>query len=318
MVSNATLHNMDEIRRKDVRIGDVVVVRRAGDVIPEVARVVTEKRGKDAREIDLPARCPVCGSAVVQTEDEAVARCSGGLFCAAQLKEAIRHFVSRRAMDIDGLGNKLVEQLLDAQLISHVDGIYRLQAEQLIALPRMGEKSAANVIAAIETSKTTTLARFIYALGIREVGEATAASLARYFGSLESLIEADAEALQAVPDVGPVVADYVQTFFAQAHNREVLQRLLDAGIHWPEDNLSNVARPLSGNTYVLTGSLSVMARSAAKLRLEGLGAKVASSVSRKTTAVIAGEKAGSKRDKAQALDVPILSEQDLLELLKAV
>jgi len=316
MVSNATLHNMDEIRRKDVRIGDVVVVRRAGDVIPEVACVLTDKRGNDAREIELPDVCPVCGSAVVQIENEAVARCSGGLFCSAQLKEAIRHFVSRRAMDVDGLGNKLVEQLLDVQLISHVDGIYRLQAEQLVALPRMGEKSAANVIAAIETSKKTTLARFIYALGIREVGEATAASLARYFASLEALIQADTDVLQDVPDVGPVVAGYVQTFFAQTHNREVLQRLLDAGIHWPESNMPEQKRPLVGKTYVLTGTLPVMDRSEAKERLAALGAKVASSVSAKTTAVIAGEKAGSKRAKAEALGVPVLSEQDLLKLLE--
>ncbi len=315
-VSNATLHNMDEIRRKDVRIGDTVIVRRAGDVIPEVARVLAEKRPVNAGMIDLPAACPVCGSAIVRPEDEAVARCSGGLFCSAQLKEAIRHFASRRAMDIDGLGDKIVEQLVDAGLIEHVDGLYRLQMEDVAGLERMAEKSAANLMAAIESSKQTTLARFIFALGIREVGEATAASLARFFGKLDTLMQADEESLQQVPDVGPVVAQSVLNFFAQPHNREVIERLLAAGIAWPLAEQSD-SRPLAGKTYVLTGTLTSMPRSEAKDKLEALGAKVASSVSKNTTAVFAGESAGSKLDKAQILGVPVLTEVDLASLLNS-
>ena len=314
-VSNATLHNMDEIVRKDVRIGDTVIVRRAGDVIPEVARVVAGKRPQDARAIELPTACPVCGSDVIRPEDEAVARCSGGLFCSAQLKEAIRHFASRRAMDIDGLGDKLVEQLVDAGLVEHVNGLYRLKVADVAALERMAEKSATNLIAAIESSKDTTLARFIYALGIREVGEATAASLARFFGDLDGLMQADAETLQQVPDVGPVVAECVLGFFAQDHNREVIDGLLAAGIHWPAAKTTGGERPLAGKTYVLTGMLSSMSRNEAKDRLEALGAKVASSVSGHTTAVIAGEAAGSKLAKAESLGVSLLSEDDLQALL---
>ena len=316
IVSNATLHNMDEIRRKDVRIGDTVIVRRAGDVIPEVARVVADKRSQDAREIDMPTRCPVCASDIVRPEDEAVARCSGGLFCSAQLKEAIRHFASRRAIDIDGLGDKLVEQLVDAGLIEHVDDLYALSKEQVAGLERMAEKSAANLISAIEASKQTTLARFIFALGIREVGEATAASLARFFGNIDGLIQADAETLQQVPDVGPIVAQRVLDFFAQSHNREIIEGLLQFGINWPQAE-SIGERPLAGKTYVLTGTLSTMPRSQAKEKLEALGAKVASSVSAKTTAVIAGESAGSKLAKARDLGVPILSEIELSELLES-
>ncbi len=314
-VSNATLHNMDEIRRKDVHIGDVVVLRRAGDVIPEVVRVLIEARPADVRRIELPDACPVCASAIEQVEGEAVARCSGGLFCTAQLKEAIKHFASRRAMNIDGLGSKMVEQLVDSGLIQHVDGLYRLSADQLAALPRMGEKSAANLIAAIESSKQTTLARFIYALGIRDVGEATAASLARHFGSFEALLAASDEDLQSVADVGPVVAAHVQAFFAQAHNREVIDRLRAAGIAWPDEQALAGQLPLAGHTYVLTGSLSAMSRSEAKQRLQALGAKVTSSVSAKTTALIAGEKSGSKRVKAEELAVPVLAEDAFLELL---
>jgi len=313
-VSNATLHNMDEIRRKDVHIGDTVIVRRAGDVIPEVARVVADKRPADAMGIDMPTACPVCGSDIVRPEDEAVARCSGGLFCTAQLKEAIRHFASRRAMDIDGLGDKLVEQLVDAGLIEHVDGLYRLNVADVAGLERMAEKSAANLIAAIKTSKQTTLARFIFALGIREVGEATAASLARFFGKLDALMQADEAALQQVPDVGPVVAQSVLDFFAQPHNREVIERLLQAGIAWPVAEHGG-ARPLAGHTYVLTGTLTSMPRADAKDKLEALGAKVASSVSKNTTAVFAGESAGSKLDKAQSLGVPVLTEDDLVALV---
>lgn len=315
-VSNATLHNMDEIERKDVRIGDTVIVRRAGDVIPEVARVVEAKRPVDARPISMPDTCPVCGSAVTRVEGEAVARCTGGLFCSAQLKEAIRHFASRRAMDIDGLGDKLVEQMVDGGLIAHVDGLYRLDVEAVAGLERMAEKSASNLIKAIEASKDSTLARFIFALGIREVGEATAASLARFFGTLDELITANEETLQQVPDVGPVVARHVQEFFAQSHNREIITGLLDAGIHWPQVE-SGGARPLAGNTYVLTGTLTSMPRNEARDRLEGLGAKVASSVSKKTTAVIAGAEAGSKLAKAEALGVTILSEGDLQALLNS-
>jgi len=314
-VSNATLHNMDEIRRKDVYIGDVVVLRRAGDVIPEVVRVVVESRPADVRRIELPEVCPVCASAIEQVEDEAVARCSGGLFCTAQLKESIKHFASRRAMNIDGLGSKMVEQLVDSGLIQHVDGLYRLSAEDIAALPRMGEKSAANLIAAIESSKQTTLARFIYALGIRDVGETTAASLARHFGNFEALLAAEDEVLQSVADVGPVVATRVQAFFSQAHNREVIERLCAAGITWPDEEIVHADRPLAGHTYVLTGSLSAMSRTQAKQRLQALGAKVTSSVSAKTTAVIAGEKAGSKRAKAEELGVLILSEDAFLALL---
>jgi len=313
-VSNATLHNMDEIRRKDVRIGDTVIVRRAGDVIPEVARVVPEKRPADAAEVDMPVACPVCGSAIVRPEDEAVARCSGGLFCPAQLKEAIRHFASRRAMGIDGLGDKLVEQLVDGGLIEHVDGLYRLSLGQVAGLERMAEKSATNLLAAIGASKDTTLARFIFALGIREVGEATAAGLARFFGDLDSLMAADLDTLQQVPDVGPVVAQSVLDFFAQPHNREVIERLLQAGIHWPRAEQAG-ERPLAGRTYVLTGTLTAMPRNEAKDRLQALGAKVASSVSKNTTAVFAGESAGSKLDKAQSLGIPVLSEEDLIALI---
>lgn len=315
-VSNATLHNMDEIRRKDVHVGDTVVVRRAGDVIPEVVRVLEERRPGDAAEIVLPAHCPVCGSEVLQVEGEAVARCSGGLYCSAQRKEAIKHFASRRAMDIDGLGNKLVEQLLAAELVDHVDDIYSLRQEALLTLDRMGEKSAVNLLYAIEASKDTSFARFIYALGIREVGEATAQTLASHFASLQALIQADDEALQAVPEVGPVVAHHITTFFAQQHNREVIGRLIDAGIHWPEEQAMERAQPLLGKTYVLTGTLHDMTRDEAKGRLQSLGAKVSGSVSGKTTALIAGESAGSKYEKAVVLGIPILDEQALLELLQ--
>ena len=313
-VSNATLHNMDEIRRKDVRIGDSVMVRRAGDVIPEVVRIVPECRLQDAKMVALPATCPVCGSAVIQAEEKAVARCSGGLFCVAQVKEAIKHFASRRAMDIDGLGSRLVDQIVDQQSIRHVDDLYRLNREQIVALERMGEKSADNLLNAIEASKQTTLERFVYALGIREVGEATAVRLARYFGTLENIMQANEEALQSVPDVGPVVASHVVNFFAQPHNRGVIQHLLDAGIVWPDVKPDIANNRLSGNTYVITGTLSGFSRTEAKQKLEALGARVSASVSAKTTAVIAGENPGSKLDKAQQLNVPVLSEADLLSL----
>jgi len=314
-ISNATLHNMDEIRRKDIHVGDTVVVRRAGDVIPEVVRVVLELRPRNARTVELPARCPECGAAVVQPEGEAVARCTGGLFCPAQLKEAIKHFASRRAMDIDGLGDKLVEQLVTEGLVRRVDDIYRLRREQLVKLERMGEKSADNLLQAIEASKRTTLARFLYALGIREVGEATAAVLARHFGSLQAIMAADAERLQSVPDIGPVAAQHITAFFAQPRNREIIHNLLDAGVSWPEAATVGEG-PLQGRTYVLTGALRSFSREEAKARLEALGARVASSVSKRTTAVIAGENPGSKLLKARQLQVPVMNEEDFLNLLR--
>jgi len=315
-VSNATLHNMDEVERKDVRIGDTVIVRRAGDVIPEVAGVVLSKRPPNTQSVVMPRECPVCGSEIVRTEGEAVARCSGGLYCAAQRREAIKHFASRRAMDIEGLGDKLVEQLVDAGLVDHVDGLYRLTAEQLAGLERMGEKSAQNLVDALEKSKHAQLSRFIFALGIREVGETTARGLAQHFGGLDALMAADEEALRQVPDVGPVVAHHVATFFQQPHNREVIQALREAGVHWDEHEPVQVAeQPLSGNTYVLTGALSSMTREEAGDRLMALGAKVTGSVSKKTTAVIAGEAAGSKLTKAEKLGVPVLDEGAFLELI---
>ncbi len=314
-VSNATLHNMDEIRRKDVRVSDSVMVRRAGDVIPEVVRVLTELRPRDARMVALPSICPECGSAVVQPEGEVVARCSGGLFCKAQVKEAIKHFSSRRAMDIDGLGSKLVDQMVDRHVIRHVDDLYRLSREQITGLERMGEKSAKNLLRAIEASRRTTLERFVYALGAREVGEATAARLARHFKTLEHIMQASEEALQNVPGVGPVVAKHAVIFFAQPHNGEVIAHLLEAGIIWPDVEADTENKKLNGNTYVITGTLSNFSRIEVKQELEALGARVSASISAKTTAVIAGENPGSKLDKAQRLDVPVFSEADLLLLI---
>jgi DNA ligase (NAD+) len=317
-VSNATLHNMDEIERKDIRVGDTVIIRRAGDVIPEVVSVVMEKRPQRTRKIKMPENCPVCGSAVIRIEGEAVSRCSGGLFCSAQRKEAIKHFASRKAMDIEGLGDKLVEQLVDESLIDHIDDLYHLSIEQLAALERMGEKSAENLVNALEKSKTTTLPRFVYALGIREVGEATAQNLALHFGKLDKLMQADEETLQTVQDVGPVVAQHVATFFKQKHNREIIGRLQQAGVHWPKIEIVRPDKlPLAGRIYVLTGTLSGMTRDEAKQKLQALGAKVAGSVSKNTTAVIAGENAGSKLSKAEELGVEVLSEGDLNKLLAA-
>ena len=336
-VSNATLHNMDEIRRKDVHVGDVVSIRRAGDVIPEVVRVVVEQRPTTVTPIELPAHCPVCGAEIIQSEGEAVARCSGGLFCPAQRKEALKHFASRRAMDIEGLGDKRVEQLVDKGLVKQLDDVYHLDKAQLVELDRMGAKSADNLLNNLDKSRQTRLDRFLYALGIREVGEATAKSLAHHFGRLDALMAADETQLQAVPDIGPVVARHIVTFFAQDHNREVIERLQAAGVTWPEidaaksierkaETLSAKGEPgspafadkvasLAGKTYVLTGSLMNLSREDAKARLEALGAKVSSSVSAKTTAVIVGDKAGSKRDKAEALGVPVMSEAELTTLL---
>jgi DNA ligase (NAD+) len=316
-VSNATLHNEDEIRRKDVHIGDTVIVRRAGDVIPEVVGVLPERRPNDARRFDMPKTCPVCGSKVVREEGEVDARCTGGLFCAAQRKQAILHFAGRRAMDIEGLGDKLVEQLVDENIIGSLPDLYRLDVATLAALERMAEKSAQNLVDALEKSKHTTLNRFLYALGIRHVGESTAKDLARHFGKLEAVMQATPEQLLAVPDVGPVVAQSIVDFFGEAHNREVVRQLRASGVHWEEHaGVSNQVLPLSGKTFVLTGTLASMSRDGAKSRLEALGAKVAGSVSKKTDCVVAGTEAGSKLDKARELNVPVWDEQQLLDQFK--
>lgn len=315
-VTNATLHNEDEIRRKDVRIGDTVVVRRAGDVIPEVARVVPARRPADACEFVMPQACPVCGSQVVKLPDESVWRCTGGLFCPAQRKQALLHFASRRAMNIDGLGDKLVEQLVDAHIVKTPADLYKLGLLAMINLERMGEKSAVNLLAGIEKSKHTTLARFIFALGIRNVGETTAKDLAKHFGSLDNLLTANLESLQQVRDVGPVVAQSLADFLAQAHNREVIEQLRAAGVQWAEHEPQLVTTlPLAGKTFVLTGTLIKLSRDQAKEKLEALGAKVSGSVSKKTHYVVAGAEAGSKLDKAQELGVTVLDEQQFLALL---
>lgn len=316
-VSNATLHNMDEVERKDVRVGDKVIIRRAGDVIPEVVSVVPGYREGHSQKVELPSSCPVCGSDVVQEEDEAVARCSGGLFCHAQRKEGIKHFASRRAMDIDGLGDKLVEQLVDAGLINHIDDLYQLKIEDVASMERMGKKSAENLIEALENSKETTLARFIFSLGIREVGEVTAASLANYFGDLEDLIEADEETLLKIDDVGPVVASRITTFFKQPHNLEIIEKLLSYGIHWPAiEKKSTEELTLEGLSFVVTGTLSSMSRNDAKQVLIDKGAKVVGSVSKKTDYVVVGENPGSKATKAEQLGVEMLDEDAFLELIK--
>ena len=318
-VTNATLHNQDEIDRKDVRIGDWVIVRRAGDVIPEVVAPVLERRsGEPPRFVlldEFPA-CPVCGSHVVRGEDEAVARCTGGLFCPAQRKQALLHFAGRRAMDIEGLGDKLVDQLVDAAIVKTPVDLYRLGVLALANLERMGEKSAQNLLMAIEKSRSTTLARFIFALGIRNVGEATARDLARHFGNLNALVAADVDALQQVPDVGPIVAECIAEFFAEPHNREVIEQLRAAGVHWAEgEPQGTVAGALAGKTFVLTGTLPTLSRDGAKARIEAQGGKVAGSVSKKTHYVVVGADAGSKLDKAQALGLAILDEDGLRALL---
>lgn len=315
-VSNATLHNIDELRRKDIRIGDTVVVRRAGDVIPEVVSVILDRRVPNAQSIQLPLACPVCGSGIERDEGEAVARCSGGLFCQAQVKESLRHFVSRKAMDVEGLGEKLIEQLVDRGLVSSADGLYRLDMTSLAGLERMAEKSAANVIEALEKSKDTTLERFLFALGIRDVGEATARALANHFGTLASLMEATEEQVQQVRDVGPVVAGHVQAFFAEDHNRQVIQRLIDSGIRWPNvERPEPVSSPLSGKTVVVTGTLSSMSREEAQALIRKLGGVASSSVSSKTDYLIAGEKAGSKLAKAEKLGIAVLDEEAFTRLL---
>ena len=315
-VTNATLHNEDEIRRKDVHIGDTVVVRRAGDVIPEIVRVLPEQRPPGAGIFHMPKTCPECGSAVVRLPDEAVARCTGGLVCPAQRKQALLHFASRRAMDIEGMGDKLVDQLVDGALVRTPADVYRLGVAHLAALERMAEKSASNLLANIEKSKNTTLARFIYALGIRHVGEATARDLALHFGKLDDLLAAKQEELLEVPDVGPVLAEAIADFISERHNIEVIRQLRACGVHWPEGAPRRApAGPLKGVTVVLTGTLPNLSRDQAKAMLEAAGAKVAGSVSAKTNYVIAGADAGSKLAKAAELGIPVLDEPQMLQLL---
>ncbi|MCS4308609.1 DNA ligase (NAD+) [Rheinheimera pacifica] len=314
-VSNATLHNQGEIARLGVKIGDSVIVRRAGDVIPQIVSVVLEQRPQTAQDIVFPQQCPVCGSKIERVSGEAVARCSGGLFCAAQLKESIKHFVSRKAIDIEGLGDKLVEQLVDQQLVKTPADIYQLEMPALVGLERMAEKSALKLMSAIEQSKQTTLPRFIYALGIREVGEATALNLANHFATLANLQQATLEQLLDVADVGTVVAEHVKSFFAEPHNQSVIAALVSAGINWPViEQLAQTEQPLAGQTIVLTGTLVSMGRDDAKAKLQRLGAKVSGSVSAKTHAVIAGDNAGSKLAKATELNVPVWTEQQMLDL----
>ncbi len=315
-VANATLHNADEIRRLGVRLGDTVVVRRAGDVIPQVVRAVLELRPEDAREIRFPDRCPACGSALERAPGTVAVRCTGGLVCPAQRRESIRHFASREAMDIEGLGEKLIEQLVARDLVRTVADLYRLTREQLAGLERMAEKSADNLLAAIAASRQTTLARFLYALGIREVGQATARILAREFGSLEALMAADAERLQEVRDIGPIAAGHIRGFFDNPDNRTVIAALRDAGITWAEEVRDSDELPLAGQTWVLTGTLESLTREQARERLEALGASVTGSVSRQTQVVVAGARAGSKLAKARQLDVEVIDEAEFLRRLQ--
>ncbi|HAT1622081.1 TPA: NAD-dependent DNA ligase LigA [Raoultella planticola] len=318
LVSNATLHNADEIERLGLRIGDKVVIRRAGDVIPQVVNVVLADRPEETREIVFPTHCPVCNSDVERVEGEAVTRCTGGLICGAQRKEALKHFVSRRALDVEGMGDKIIDQLVEKEYVHTPADLFRLTAGKLTGLDRMGPKSAQNVVNALEKSKATTFARFLYALGIREVGEATAAGLAAYFATIEALEQATIEELQKVPDVGIVVATHVFHFFAEENNREVIAQLRAEGVNWPAPvvvNAEEIDSPFAGKTVVLTGSLSQLSRDDAKARLMALGAKVAGSVSKKTDLVIAGEAAGSKLAKAQELGIAVIDEAEMLRLL---
>ena len=315
-IVNATLHNEDEIRRKDIWKGDTVVVRRAGDVIPEVARV--SKHGPRDRPFTMPSKCPVCGSAIERSEDEAVARCTGGLFCGAQRRQSLLHFASRRAMDIEGLGDRIVEQLVDGGIVRTPADLYKLGIAKLAALERMAEKSASNLWSAIEKSKDTTLARFIYALGIRNVGEVTAKDLSRHFGTLDALMDAGIEQLQEAPDVGPVVAESIAAFFREKHNREVIEQLRAAGVAWKEGAPARAAAsgPFAGKIVVLTGTLAAMTRDEAKEKIEALGGRITGSVSKKTDYVVAGAEAGSKLDKAKELGVKVLDEEQFLKLIK--
>ncbi|MCX8049945.1 MAG: NAD-dependent DNA ligase LigA [Methylohalobius sp.] len=313
VVSSATLHNFEEVKRKDVRVGDTVIVRRAGDVIPEVVKVIPEKRPLAARPVEPPTRCPVCGAEAVADPGGALIRCSGGLYCPAQLKAALKHFASRRALDIEGLGEKLIDQLLEKGLVKDVADLYSLRPEQLAELERMGAKSAQNLIQALEGSKSTTLARFLFALGIREVGEVTAQILAEHFGSLEKLMAADESELEQVPGIGPVVAKHIAAFFRQPHNLNVIERLRRAGVHWQTPQAE--PRPLVGKTFVFTGALTAMTRDQAKARVEALGARVSESVSRATDYLVVGAAPGAKLDKARRLGVTIIDEQEFLTLL---
>ena len=315
-VSNATLHNQDEIDRLDVRVGDTVIVRRAGDVIPQIVSVIKSKRTGKPRRFYLPDICPVCGSETARFEDEAVTFCTGGLFCEAQRKEAIKHFASRRAMNVDGLGDKLVEQLVDEGLIHTIADLYQLNVENLVKLERMAEKSAKNLVASLEKSKKTTLARFVFSLGIHSIGETTAQTLANHFTTLENIMGADEERLLAVADVGPIVAENLMTFFNQKHNREVVEQLIAAGINWPKIKKKSAGdSPLAGKTFVVTGTLETMGRNDAKAALQELGAKVSGSVSKKTDYVVVGENPGSKATKAADLGITILDEKAFTKLL---
>ena len=318
MVSNATLHNMDEIERKDIRIGDIVIVRRAGDVIPEIVAPVIQQREAKLRRPRMPSRCPVCNSEVIQQSGQAAYRCVGGLVCAAQRKEAIKHYASRKAMDIEGLGDKLVEQMVEQGMIESVADLYHLELEQVAGLERMAEKSAQNLLQALEQTRTTSLARFIYALGIREVGEATAEALAGYFGDLEAMMDADIEALQQVEDVGPVVAENIRYFFDQQRNRDVINQLLTQGVNWPAIDLSHqqLDQSLAGKTYVISGTLNGYSRDQAASLLKARGAKVSGSVSSKTSALIGGENPGSKLARAEALGVEVLDQAGFESLLE--
>ena len=318
-VTNATLHNEDEARRKDVRVGDTVIVRRAGDVIPKVVSVLLDKRVGDPAPFSLPRQCPVCGSDAVREEGEVDYRCSGGLFCGAQRKQALLHFAQRRAVEIEGLGDKLVEQMVDAGVVKTLPDLYRLGLTSLLALERMAEKSAQNILAALEKSKSTTLPRFLFGLGIRHVGEATAKALARHFGQLDRVMDASLEALSEVDDVGPVVAQSIRTFFDQPHNREVVEQLRACGVTWEEGEPAERApQPLAGKTFVLTGTFPTLKREDAKALLEAAGAKVAGSVSKKTDYVVAGAEAGSKLDKAVELGVAVIDEAGMLALLESL
>ncbi len=315
-VSNATLHNGDEIERLGIAIGDTVIIRRAGDVIPQIIGIVAERRPENAKKITFPTACPICGSAVVRVEGEAVARCTGGLFCEAQRKEALKHFVSRKAMDIDGVGEKLIEQLMERELVHTPADLFKLDQVTLMRLERMGEKSAQNALNSIEKAKNTTLPRFLFALGIRDVGEATALNLANHFGSLDAIRAATFEQLQEVQDVGEVVANRIVRFWQEPHNVEVVEDLIQQGVVWQNIEQVEIAdNPLKDKNVVLTGTLSVLTRDQAKALLQGLGCKVSGSVSSKTDYLIAGEKAGSKLAKAQELGIKVLSEQDFLEIV---
>jgi DNA ligase (NAD+) len=317
-VTNATLHNEDEARRKDVRVGDTVIVRRAGDVIPEVVGVLLDKRTGEPPVFTLPTTCPVCGSDAVREEGEADHRCSGGLFCSAQRKQAILHFAHRRAVEVEGLGEKLVDQLVDSGVIKTLPDLYRLGLTALANLERMADKSAQNILQALEASKATTLARFVFGLGIRHVGEATAKELSRHFGTLDAIMAASVDELLLVQDVGPVVAASIHTFFAQPHNREVVEQLRACGVRWDESTPGHAGpKPLAGKTFVITGTLPTLSRDEAKDKLEAAGAKVAGSVSKKTSYVLAGTEAGSKLDKAQELGVPVIDEAQMLQMLEA-